>query len=100
MQPRSETQRIAPNQALDWKALSARLAALLNDIQATHEERKVPMRAAGGSQLKEIASTRKVTQQDLDTMRLWLKKQDPVTMDRLTGEALAQAHAVIPVDPS
>lgn len=66
----------------------AQVTTLLNDIQATPEERKVAMRVADGSPLKEIDSTRKMTPQDLDTMRLWLKKQDPVTMDRLTGEVL------------
>ncbi len=69
----------------------AEITALLDAIQATPEERQVAMRAAGGRQLKEIASTREVTPQDLDTMRLWLKKQDPAAMDRLTGEALGQA---------
>ncbi len=78
----------------------AQITALLDAIQATPEERNVAMRAAGGRQLKEIASTRKVTQQDLDTMRLWLKAQDPAAMDRLTGEALGEALAELPVNPS
>ena len=78
----------------------AQITALLDAIQATPEERKVAMRAAGGRQLEEIASTRKVTQQDLDTMRLWLKTQDPAAMDRLTGEALGQALAGVPADLS
>ncbi len=75
----------------------AQVTALLDGIQATPEERKVAMRAAGGRQIKEIASTRKVTQQDLDTMRLWLKAQDPAAMDRLTGEAIGEALAEVPV---
>lgn len=78
----------------------AQITALLDAIQATPEERKVAMRAAGGRQLTEIASTRKVTQQDLDTMRLWLKTQDPAAMDRLTGEAMGQALAGVPADMS
>ena len=161
VQPQSETNPKAPDQVLDWKALSARLTALpedqrratlealetsglstadrriyvellrklvpqaeqaaalshlvsevpptsdyaqitalLDGIQATPEERKVAMRAAGGRQIKEIASTREVTQQDLDTMRLWIKAQDPAAMDRLTGEALGQALAEVPVNLS
>ena len=78
----------------------AQITALLDGIQATPEERKVAMRAAGGRQIKEIASTREVTQQDLDTMRLWIKAQDPAAMDRLTGEALGEALAGLPVNPS
>ena len=78
----------------------AQITALLDAIQATPEERQVAMRAAGGRQLEEIASTRELTQQDLDTLRLWLKAQDPAAMDRLTGEALGQALAEVPEDPS
>lgn len=78
----------------------AQVTALLDGIQATPEERKVAMRAAGGRQIKEIASTRKVTQQDLDTMRLWLKAQNLAAMDRLTGEAIGEALAELPVNPS
>lgn len=74
----------------------AQITALLDAIQATPEERKVAMRAAGGRQIKEIGSTRELTQQDVDTMRLWLKKQDSAAMDRLTGEAMGQALAGVP----
>ena len=74
----------------------ASITALLDDIQATPMERAVATRAAAGSQLEKMASKRKVTQQDLDTMRLWLKKQDPAAMDRVTGEAIGQALTEAP----
>ena len=63
----------------------------LNTIQATPAERTVATRAAAGNQLEEIASERAVTVSDLETMRTWLTQQSPTAVDRLTGEALAQA---------
>jgi hypothetical protein len=76
----------------------APVTALLDAIQATPEERKIAMRAAGGRQFKEIAKTRELTQQDLQSMRMWAKTQDPAAMDRVTGEALGQALADVPAN--
>lgn len=63
----------------------------LNTIHATPDERTVATRAAAGNQLAEIAGERAVTASDLETMRAWLTQHSPTAVDRLTGEALAQA---------
>jgi hypothetical protein len=67
------------------------VAEFLNTVQATPEERTVATRSAAGTQLETIASERAVTHSDLETLRTWLKQQAPTAVDRLTGEALAQA---------
>ena len=67
------------------------ITALLESIQATPEERTVVTKAAAGRQLEEIGSERPVTQQDLDTLRGFLKKQAPETADQVIGEAVGQA---------
>ncbi len=63
----------------------------LDTIQATPAERATATKAAAGNQLEEIASERAVTGSDLETIRTWLTQQAPTAVDRLTGEALAQA---------
>lgn len=63
----------------------------LNAIQATPEERAVSAREAANARIEEIAGERAVTRQDVDAMRQWLAKHSPDTVDRVTGEALADA---------
>ena len=70
---------------------SPEVIQFLNAIRATPEERTVAWGAAAGSQLEEIASERAVTGSDVDQLRTLLTQQTPTAVDRLTGEALAQA---------
>lgn len=70
---------------------SPKVTEFLNAIHATPEERNVAWAAAAGSQLVEIASERAVTGSDVDQLRTLLTQQTPTAVDRLTGEALAQA---------
>jgi hypothetical protein len=63
----------------------------LDDIGATPEERAVSAREAANTNLEEIASERPVTSEDVDKMRDWLKEQAPGTVDKVTGEAIADA---------
>lgn len=70
---------------------SARVTEFLRTIQATPEERTVATRAAAASQLETIAGERAVNRSDVEQIRSFLTQQAPTAVDRLTGEALAQA---------
>jgi len=69
----------------------AKVEAFLDGIQASPEERAVSAREAANSQLEKIAGERAVTRDDVEAMREWLNRQAPGTVDRVTGEALADA---------
>jgi hypothetical protein len=69
----------------------AKVGGFLDDIAATPEERAVSAREAANAQLEEIAGERALTREDVDAMREWLTSQAPGTVDRVTGEALADA---------
>ena len=63
----------------------------LDDIRAKPEERLISARKAANARLHEIAQDRVPTSQDIDTMRAWVEKQAPGSVDRITGEAIAEA---------
>lgn len=67
------------------------VGAFLDRIAATPAERAVSAREAANTRLKKIAAARAVTRDDVETMREWVKRQAPGTVDRVTGEALAEA---------
>jgi hypothetical protein len=63
----------------------------LDQIGATPPERAVSAREAANARLETIAAGRAVTRDDAETLREWVKRQSPGTVDRVTGEALAEA---------
>ena len=67
------------------------VGAFLDQIAATPAERAVSARVAANARLEKIAAARAVTRDDVETMREWVKRQSPGTVDRVTGEALAEA---------
>ena len=69
----------------------SKVEAFLDGIQASPEERAVSAREAANAQLEKIAGERAVTREDVEAMREWLNRQAPGTVDRVTGEALADA---------
>ncbi len=69
----------------------ASVGGFLDDIGATPEERAVSAREAANAQFEEVAGERALTREDVDAMREWLTIQAPGTVDRVTGEALANA---------
>lgn len=60
-------------------------------VNATPAERAVAARQAAGSRIEEIADERTVTGADIEEMRGWLSGHDPVSVDKLTGRAIADA---------
>ena len=64
-------------------------SAYLDRIDATPAERKASAGAAT-SKLRNISHQRKLTREDVDTMREWISTQSPDDTDRLTGKALGQ----------
>lgn len=68
------------------------VTSYLARIQATPVERRACIEKAAVSGIHQI-SRNKITRQDLDTMREWLKAEAPRAADSITGQALS--HALI-----
>lgn len=69
----------------------AEVTAFMDRIAATPAERVACVEVATGSKIRSIADGRKITREDLDTLREWTTRQAPDTTGRITGKALADA---------
>ncbi|TAG06890.1 MAG: RNA polymerase sigma factor, partial [Verrucomicrobia bacterium] len=68
-----------------------KVSAYLERIQATPSERGACLQQAVESQFQMITQQKKVTREDLDTMREWVTSQAPESTADITGKALASA---------
>lgn len=64
---------------------------LLDQANASPTEREVATSIAATSSIAEIADERTLTLTDLDPMRAWLTGHAPESVERLTGQAVANA---------
>lgn len=69
----------------------AKVTEFLDRIQATPAERTACVERAAESKIQTIARQKKVTREDLDTMREWVTAQAPEKTGAVTGKALANA---------
>lgn len=67
----------------------AKVNGFMDRIAATPAERTACVEQAAESRIQSISFQKKVTRDDLDTMREWTKTQAPGSTDKITGEALA-----------
>lgn len=65
--------------------------AFFQQTHASEEEKSVASQQAANVNISEIASERSVTSADIDAMRTWLQKYSPNEVNKVTGEALAEA---------
>ena len=63
----------------------------MDRIAATPAERLACVEKVAEAQIRSIAGGRKITREDLDTLRDWTTRQAPATTGRITGKALADA---------
>jgi hypothetical protein len=66
----------------------AKVTGFMDRIAATPAERVACVEQAAESRIRSISYQKKVTREDLDTLREWAKTQAPDSTDRVTGKAL------------
>lgn len=69
----------------------AEVTAFMDGIAATPAERVACVEIATKSKIRSIANGRKITRDDLDTLREWTTRQAPDTTGPITGQVLAHA---------
>ncbi len=69
----------------------AGVTRFMDRIAATPAERVACVEQAADSKIRSIANGRKITREDLDTLREWTTCQAPDTTGPITGKALADA---------
>lgn len=69
----------------------ANVTGFMDRIAATPAERTACVEQAAESRIQSISYQKKVTREDLDTMREWTKIQAPDSTDSITGKALANS---------
>ena len=63
----------------------------LDRIKATPTERAVCVEKAATARIRQLSQDKKVSREDIDTMREWVASQGPGTTDRLTGKVLGES---------
>jgi hypothetical protein len=69
----------------------AKVTEFMNRIVATPAERKECVEEAADSVIQSLSYRKKITLEDLDTMRVWTNIQAPGSTDMITGKALANS---------
>ena len=69
----------------------AKVTGFMDRIAATPTERIACVEQAVESRIQSISYQKKVTREDLDTMREWTETQAPDSTDKVTGKALADS---------
>jgi hypothetical protein len=69
----------------------SKVTGFLDRINATPAERTVCVVEAAESGIRSISHRKKITREDLDTMRAWVATQAPESTGSVTGKALANA---------
>ena len=69
----------------------SKVTEFMERIQATPAERAACVEQAAESKIQMISSQKKVTREDLDTLREWVTAQAPEKTGALTGKALVSA---------
>ena len=69
----------------------AKVSGFLDSVNATAEERVAAAKQVAESLLANLASDGKVTQGEIDSLRIWLGSQALGQTDSITGKALAEA---------
>jgi hypothetical protein len=69
----------------------SKVTEFLDRIQATPAERSASVAQAAESSIRTISDQKKVSREDLDSMREWVTAQAPESTGRVTGSALANA---------
>jgi hypothetical protein len=69
----------------------SKVTAFLDRIDATPAERTACVEQAAESKLQNTSHQKKITREDLDTMREWVTAQAPESTGTVTGKALANA---------
>jgi hypothetical protein len=70
----------------------SKVTEFLDRIQATPAERTATVAQAAESRIQSISYRKKVTREDLDSMREWVTAQAPEKTGRVTGTVLAAAQ--------
>ena len=69
----------------------AKVTGFMDRIAATPAERTACVEQAAESRIQSISYQKKITREDLDTLREWTKTQAPDSTDNITGKALANS---------
>ena len=69
----------------------AEITAFMDQIAATPAERVECVEEAAEARIRSIANGRKITREDLDTLREWTTRESPDATGRIIGEALITA---------
>ena len=63
----------------------------LDCIKATPAERAVCVEKAAGVRIHKLSQDKKVSREDIDTLREWVASQAPGTADKLTGKVIGES---------
>ena len=74
-----------------WSEGYTKIDEYLDRIEATPAERAVCVEEAAESKIQRISQNKKISREDIDSLREWATKQSPNTLDQVTGSALATA---------
>lgn len=74
-----------------WSEGYTKINEYLERIKATPAERAVCVNEAANSKIQQISQNKKITREDIDSLRDWATTQSPDTLDQVTGSALATA---------
>lgn len=74
-----------------WGEGYTKINEYLDRIEATPAERAVCVTEAADSKIQQISQNKKITREDIDSLRDWATTQSPATLDQVTGSALATA---------
>ncbi len=91
--PEKDQVRTLANQAtiMAWGEGYTKITEYLDRIEATPAERAECVSNAAASKIEKISQNKKITREDIDSLREWATTQSPATLDQATGSALARA---------
>ena len=69
----------------------AEVTEYLDCIKATPAERAVCVEKAAGVRIQKLSQDKKVSREDIDTLREWVASQAPGTADKLTGKVIGES---------
>ena len=69
----------------------AEVTEYLDRIKATPAERAVCVEKAAGVRIRQLSQDKKVSREDIDTLREWVASQVPGTVDKVTGTVIGES---------
>lgn len=95
--PEDDKERTLGQQASAFIALSdgyTKVGEFMDRIQATPAERTVCVEQAASSRIDYLSAQKKITREDIDTMRAWVTLHEPESTGTVTGKALSRVTQI------